>query len=103
MVSEKLDRVLAAEDAAAEKIRDAEKRAQEIINTAKAKAAESLEQRRGEAKVVAEEIILAARAECDATYDVYEKDSDAEAEKIARDAAKNEMFGINTVIMKIIP
>ena len=33
----------------------------------------------------------------------YTEEADAAAEKISRDAAKNEMYGMSAVIMKIIP
>ena len=74
MVSEKLDRVLSAEAAAAKRLSEAEKIAGEILSEAKAKADES-----------------------------YRKSAVEEAEKIGRDSAKNEIFGMSAVIMKIIP
>ena len=48
-------------------------------------------------------MIEEAEAECAQITESYRKSAVEEAEKIGRDAAKNEIFGMSAVIMKIIP
>jgi len=103
LVSEKLDRIIEAEAAAAKKIADAEKKAFEIIESAKAEAEMIRENKKNAAKKQSEELISAAAAECEKIRIEYEQSAESEAANIKRSAAKNEMFGISSVITKIIP
>ena len=41
--------------------------------------------------------------ECNNIIAKYDLDGTAEAEKLSKIAAKNEMFGMSAVIMKIVP
>ncbi len=103
MVSEKLDRVIAAEEAAEAKVQDAEKKAYVIIEEAKVRAAQIRAQKVTEARDEARRLVENTETECARIIEDYRQKAEAEADKIARDAAKNEMFGMNTVITKIIP
>ena len=103
MVSEKLDRVLAAESEASSKIKEAEKRAEAIISEAREKADGIIHQKKSDAKAKAAETIGFAVEECDRITEEYNKKAEAEADRITKDSARKEMFGMNTVIMKIIP
>ncbi len=103
MLSEKLDKIIAAENDASEKVSAAEKRASEIIGAAKAEAENIRLDKRNSARKKAKEMLDATESECTAVLAKYDADGAAEAEKLSKLAARNEMFGMSSVIIKIIP
>ncbi|MBR4881923.1 MAG: hypothetical protein IKU19_08305 [Clostridia bacterium] len=103
MLSEKLDKVMTAESTAAEKIAGAEMRASEIINEARTEAERIRLEKISSAKKKAQAMIGETETECNNIIAKYDLDGTAEAEKLSKIAAKNEMFGMSAVIMKIVP
>lgn len=102
MLSETMDKVIAAEKESAEKIENANKKSEEILNSAKENAKIILEQAKQEAEAETARLAKENSRVIDGIFEESRKKSAEEAKMLKEMAEAKKEKAVNMVIEKIV-